>query len=439
MGRDGALVHFEVRFMKLSLLACAFAATFSATGLAQSHEVTNSKPTLASLVAELDAKNPELAGARREVDMHVARIAPAGAPPDPTLSVGSMQGFTRPPFFPTTNTPDAFWRVWASQEIPFPGKLSLRSQVARAGADASRWSAEDTRLQLIADLKVTYFEYQFVARSLEIVNRNRRVLDAFRQITEARFGVGQAIQQDVLKAQLEISGLIERTAVLERQRDGLRARINALLYRAQDTVVDPDLGFTVVALPADVSALRAQALQRYPGLKRDEQLIAGSQQQLALARKEYMPDFAINGGAQKMVGDGEEPWMYGIDFMVRIPLFWQSKQRPMLAEATAGLEASRRMRENTLARAESLVTELYVNASSAKRLMDLYSGSILPQSRLTLESSLASYQVAKAEFLTVLTNFTTVLTYEIGLEEQRTKYYAALAGLEPLVATEFIK
>jgi hypothetical protein len=39
----------------------------------------------------------------------------------------------------------------------------------------------------------------------------------------------------------------------------------------------------------------------------------------------------------------------------------------------------------------------------------------------------------------VLTNFVSVLTYEIGLEEQRTQYHVALAGLEPLVAAEFIK
>ncbi len=71
--------------------------------------------------------------------------------------------------------------------------------------------------------------------------------------------------------------------------------------------------------------------------------------------------------------------------------------------------------------------------------MDLYSGSVLPQAKLTLESALASYQVGKAEFLTVLTDFMSVLTYEIGLEEQRTQYHVALAGLEPLVAAEFIK
>ena len=423
--------------MKRLLLVCVLASFFPAMALAQPRESAGKDATLASLVAELGTNNPMLAAARREVDMRVARIAPAGTPPDPTLSIGYMSGFARPPFFPSSSTPNAFRQVGASQEIPFPGKLSLRSRIAAADADASRWSVEDTRLQLTAELKTMYFEYQFATRSLAIVKRNRELLDAFRQIAEARFSVGQAIQQDVLRAQLEISGLIERATVLERQRDGLRARINGLLFRTQDTAVDANLAFTAVALPPDPSTLRADALQRYPALKRDEQQISRSQQQLALARKEVLPDFGINAVAQQPVGG--MPWMYGLDFMVKVPIFWQRKQRPMVAEAAAGLEAGRRMRDSTVSRAEAQVTELHVNASSAKQLMDLYSGSILPQSRLTLESALASYQVGKAEFLTVLTGFMSVLTYEISLEDQRTQYHAALAGLEPLVAAEFIK
>ena len=423
--------------MKRLAVACAFVLLVSGVAGAQVREPAGADSTLASLVAELSTNNPELAAARREVDMRAARIAPAGAPPDPTLSVGYMSGFARPPFFPSSATPNAFREVGVTQEIPYPGKLSLRSRIAGTDADAARWSVENTRLQLAAELKAMYFEYQFATRSLEIVRRNRELLDQFRQIAEARFSVGQAIQQDVLKAQLEISGLIERTTVLERQRDALRARINGLLYREQSSPLDPELPFAALPLPPDAAVLRAQALERYPALKRDEQQIAKALQQLSLARKEYFPDFGINVRAQQPAGD--MPWMYGVDVMVKVPLFWQRKQRPMVAEAAAGLEAGRRMRDNTVARAEAMVGELHVNATSAKRLMDLYTGSVLPQARLTLESSLASYQVGKAEFLTVLTNFVSVLTYEIGLEEQRAQYHRAMARLEPLVAAEFIR
>jgi outer membrane protein TolC len=421
------------RFVILSALVV------SATGVAgaQVREPAAADSTLASLVAELGTNNPEIAAARREVDMRAARIAPAGTPPDPTFSIGYMSGFARPPFFPSSATPNAFRAVGVSQDLPYPGKLSLRSRIAASDANAARWFVEETRLQLAAELKTMYFEYQFATRSLEIVRRNRELLDQFRQIAESRFSVGQAIQQDVLKAQLEISGLIERTTVLERQRDALRARINGLLYRDQNAPLNPELPFATLPLPPDASLLRAQALERYPALKQDEQQITKAQQQLSLARKEFFPDFGINVRAQQPAGD--MPWMYGVDVMVKVPLFWRRRQRPMVAEAFAGLEAGRRMRDNTVARAEALVGELHVNATSARRLMDLYSGSVLPQAKLTLESALASYQVGRAEFLTVLTNFMSVLTYEIGLEEQRAQYHQALAGLEPLVAAEFIK
>ena len=423
--------------MKIFVLGFAFALLISPGLRAQQRESPAARPTLAALVGEVRRNNPDLAVARAEIAMRVARIAPAGAPPDPTLLVGYMSGFARPPFFPPSSTPEAFRQIGATQELPYPGKLGLRAKVAATDAEASRWSLATTDLQLVAEFKTTYFEYQLASRSLDVVTRNRVLLDQFRQIAEARFSVGQAIQQDVLKAQLEISALIERIVMLEQERDTLRARLNGLLNRAQDTPIDPELAFTLAPLSTDVAALRAEAQQQTPALKYDTEQITKAEQQLALARREIRPDFAINVTTRQP--GGGMPWMYGVDFMVKVPIFWQRKQRPMVTEAAAGLEAGRRMRESTVARSDAQVTAAYLNAASAERLMDLYTGSILPQARLTLESSLASYQVGKAEFLSVLTNFMSVLAYEVSFEEQRAKNHIAIARLEALVASEFIK
>jgi outer membrane protein TolC len=393
--------------------------------------------TLSALVAALESDNPELKASRREIDMRVARIQPAGALPDPTLSGGFMGGYKQPPFFPSEVTQNGFRQIAVSQEFPYPGKLALRTQIATTEATAARWDLERARWNLTSELKQMYFEYQFATRSLDIVRRNRIVLDQYRQIAEARFSVGQGIQQDVLRAQLEISSLIERTVVLERQRDAIRARINGLLYRSQDSPLNPDLSYTETELPATADPLRAEALARYPALRRGEQEITRGQQSLALARKELRPDFGVNVAAQQAVPGMASMW--GIDFSVKLPIFWQRKQRPMIAEAAAALEAGRNMRDSAAAEAEAVVTEQYIAATSSRRLINLYSDSVLPQARLTAESGLASYQVAKADFLTVLTNFTAVLTYELGLEEQRMRYHQALARLEPLVGSELIK
>lgn len=392
---------------------------------------------LVAMIAELEQRNPELAAARREVDMRVARIAPAGAPPDPTVSAGYMSGLLRPPFFPSSSTPGAFRQAGVSQELPYPGKLALRSRVAATEADMARWSYEDVRLRLIADLKAAYFEYLLIDRTLAIVQRNRTALEQFRGIAEARFSVGKASQPDVLRAQLELSILLERLASLERDGVMLRADINRLLYRPQDTPIVVSDPVTVRPVDQAVEAARAQAANRYPAIKRDEQQITRGQQALALARKERLPDFGINVTTQKFVGG--MPWMYGVDFMVKVPIFWRRKQQPMVAEAAAALEGANRMRESTVSDATARVTQEYAAMTTSQRLMDLYGDSVLPQARLALESSVASYEVGNVDFLTLLANFITVLNYEISFEEQQARYRQALARLEPLLGAEFIR
>lgn len=391
--------------------------------------------TLASLVEQLDQDNPELKASRREIDMRVARVAPASAPPDPTLSFGYMGGITRP-FFPSSSTAGAFQQFAASQEIPFPGKLALRGRVAATEVDQTRWNYEDVRRRLIADLKLAYFDYVLAERSLAIVERNKVVLDQFRQIAEAQLAVGKGLQQDVLKAQVEISLLLERITVLERQRGAMQARINGLLYRDPGTPIDANLAFGAAPMPP-LDVLRAQVADRYPALKRDERGIDRGQQALQLANREVLPDFAVNVSSMRQAQG--MPWLYGVDLMVKVPIFWQRKQRPMIAEAAAALDAAKRTRENTLAMGSAQLTEEYLAAESSRRLMDLYSGSVLPQARLALESSQASYQVGKADFLTLLTNFMTVLTYEVNLEEQTARYRQGLARIEPFVAGDLIR
>ncbi len=391
---------------------------------------------LSGLVTELERNNPELQAAKREVDMRAARIAPAGTPPDPTFSVGYMSGFVRPPFFPSSSTPDAFRQMGISQELPYPGKLGLRASIAATEADVARWSYEDVRVRLASELKAEYVEYVRLDRSLEIVRRNKKVLEDFRRIAEARFSVGKAAQADVLKAQVEISILLEQEQMLLRERTAANARVNALLYRPQETPLESSDAFVVQVPDETLDGLQALAAQRAPAIQRDVQQVTRGEGAVALAKKELYPDFGLNVTTQKPAG---MPWMYGIDFMVRVPIFWQRKQRPMIAEATAGREAARQMQNNTRAAVASAVTEQYAAMRTSRRLLDLYDDSILPQARLALESAMAAYEVGGVDFLTVLSNFTTVLSYEVNLEQQKSQYRQALARLEPLVGFELIR
>ncbi len=392
--------------------------------------------TLDALVTEMERANPELQSARREIDMRTARVAPAGALPDPTFSVGFMNEFSAVPFVPPSTNPFAFRQFSFSQEFPYPGKRGLQTSVATTEVDTARWNYEATRRRLVSDLKTAYFEYAYTVRTIDVVQRNKTLLDQMRQIAEVRFSVGKATQQDVLKAQVEVSLLLERLAVLEQQRASVQAQINGLLYRQPDTPLGPVGEYAAVSPLQSLEALRALAEKNSAALRRDETAINRGQQALALAGKELRPDFGVTVSSQK---PGGMTSMYGVDFMVRIPLYWQRKQRPMIAEAAASLESARQMRNNTRATEQADVTQEYLAATTSQRLADLYRDTILPQARLTLESSLASYQVGNVDFLTLLSSYQTVLTYEVSYEEQAARYRQALARLEPFIGQELVR
>jgi cobalt-zinc-cadmium efflux system outer membrane protein len=404
-------------------------------GAAQPSPARAEPGTLAELVAELERRSPELQAARREVERRVARILPSGALPDPVVTVGYMGGLL-PPFFPSAAVANAFQEFGASQEFPYPGKRALRSRIAATEAEAERWNYEDLRRRLVAELKTAYFEYVFVTRSLELIEKHKALLDELRRIAEIRFSVGQGIQQDVLKAQLEISLLLERRETLERDRRVLQARINGLLNRPPETPVSPALAVTSTPLP-DLATLHRLAERQNPALGRDEQVVRRDRLALALARKERLPDFAMAFTSRRVVGG--MPWMYGLEVMVKVPLYWPRKQRPLIAEAAAALESSRQMRERTVATVRAEVAAEYETAVASERLVELFSDSVLPQARLALESSLAAYQVGTVDFLTVVTNFITVLNYEVSAEAQQARYRQALARLEPLAGMEFVR
>lgn len=393
--------------------------------------------TLAGLVAELEGNNPELLAAKHEVDVRAARVGPAGALPDPVLTVSSMTGFTRPPFFPASATPNAFRSLSFSQEFPFPGKRALRTSVAAADVDAERWSYEDTRRRLIADLKAAYLDYVLATRSAQLIADDKILADHLRRVAEEQFSVGRGAQQDVVKAQIEVSMLVERGLLAEGRRQTALAAVNLLLNHRPDTPLPTAATFVADAVPGDLVQLEAAIDANDAALHRDTARVRMNERAVTLARADLRPDFRLGLSAQRYVGD--MPWMYGVDLMVSLPIYAARKQEPAIAEAAAALGESERTRDSTRAKAVSAVTAALIEAKSADQLVRLYADSVLPQSQLALDSSLSAYQAGSVDFLSVLTNFQALLAAQLSRLEQEVRRDQALVRLEPLVGTEFVK
>lgn len=383
---------------------------------------------LDSLVDELLARNPSIQAARRAVDAARARVTPAGTLPEPTVAFETMGNLIPPTLM--AGDPSSARVLRFSQEVPFPGKLKLQGQAARAEADAQRWRYEGVRREAVAELKSAYYDL-FLARKLgDVVESSRKLLRQFAEISEAQYKVGKGAQQDLIKADVEVARLLDRLTELDRDEGIAEARINTLLYRPADTAVTvpPDLSAPGMAYTIDELYKKVETSN--PEVRVGRKEIERSEYDVALAKKSFYPDFE---GEFSYFNRRELPEMYGLMVKARIPLYFWRRQRPELEAATSSLLEQRKTYDSTLSTLYFRLKDPYLRAAANAKLLDLYGKSIIPRSTLALESSLSSYRVGAVDFLSLLSNQQTVLEYEMKYYEVLVDSYKAMVALETLV------
>jgi cobalt-zinc-cadmium efflux system outer membrane protein len=389
---------------------------------------------LEDLVSEALQRNPGVQSALRQVEALRHRVPQAETLPDPTVSVGWAGNIT--PFSVQNGDPSSNRAITASQSLPYPGKLKLRGEIADREAEAARWDYEAARRKLVADVKSAYYDYFAAAKAVEITQKNKDLLQKLSSIAEARYRVGKGIQQDVLRSQVEISLLRQRLTVFEQQQGTAQVRLNTLLFRDPEAPLPPPASFEPAKIGHSLDELYTLAREQDTGLQREQRMIERNQYAVNLAQKDYRPDFNVGYMYQQRP---DMPDMHGFTVTANIPIFYRTKQREAVREQTEQLASSQRSKENRQTELSFAVKQQYLLAKSSEQLLKLYSQAIVPQSSLALESSMASYQVGAVDFLTILTNFTVVLDYEVSYYRELANYQMALANLEPLVGVELTK
>lgn len=387
--------------------------------------------SLRELIEQGLSHNPEIKSMQRSIDMMRARIPQAKALPEPMLSIGYMGNpIPLPPFDIQKDDPSSGRSISLSQEIPLWGKRGLKGKMASMDAEAEWWSYEQTRLNVVAEIKDVYFELFYLDKAIEVITRNKALLEKFAKIAEARYSVGKGIQQDVLKAQVEISKLIEQAAVLEQRRQLAAGRLNSLLYKDVETFIDRTEEVKPQPVSFTLGEIKELAFANYPSLKGQKSKISREQYAMELANKEFYPDVTVSFNYQNRPS---MPDMYGLMVGVKLPIFPGQRQRPAVAEAASSKAAEEKRLQGMITLLAYKVQEQYLAAKTAEKLVSLYGTTIIPQSSLSLESAIAGYEVGSVDFLTLLDNLTTLLGYELNYYEQVSNGEKAVAALEPLV------
>ena len=386
---------------------------------------------LEDLVREALQKNPAVQSAQHMVEAQRRRVPQVKTLPDPMVGIG-WEGNIRP-FSVQTGDPSSYRAVTASQQLLYPGKLRLRGEIASKEADAASADYEGIRRRVTTDVKAAYFEYWFYDKALRTTLKDKDLLTKLSQIAEARYRVGKGIQQDVLRSQVEISLLLQRLTVLQQQRATSQARLNTLLARSPEAPLPPAVNIERSPLNYSLDDLYKLAHQSDPGLQREQQMIERNQLAVSLAQKDYYPDLSVGYMYQQRPN---LPDMQGMTFTVNIPVFYKSKQREEVRQATEERLAAESSHDNRQNELNFELKQQYLTAKASDELLRLFSQGVIPQSSLALESSMSAYQVGTVDFLSVLGNFSTVLNYEIDYYRELANYQSSLARIESMVGVD---
>lgn len=380
--------------------------------------------SLKALVDEAIQQNPDIRSARNRWEASKAVIPQVQTLPDPELKLGYQQ---IPAVSPIEGAVYGF-----GQNIPFPGKLRLRGEVAARQSDRLEQQYLALKFAVVARLKETYFDLHFVHKAIEIVEKNKLLLVQFEKTAKARYAVGQASQQDVFRAQVEISRVLDRLAVLEQQKESLHAAVNRILNRPPADSLGTPEEISLTRLTRSLSELNRLAKDFSPILLANTHGIQSAEQAVALARKEYFPDFGLN--ALGLRNDRINTNGYQVTFGISIPLFYQTKQRQGVNEALATLSGARQdlnaSRQDVLFR----VKDAYERAVRAERLVKVVGKAIIPQATLALQAAQAGYGVGTVDFLTMLNNLLTLQENELELHGEMVAHEKAITRLEEMTA-----
>ena len=383
---------------------------------------------LTALVEEAQQNNPEIQAATHGAQAAGHAAKQAGALPDTQVMVQHLSVGSPRPFAGYTNSDFAYMGLGAAQEFPWPGKRALRTQVAGAQADAMRTQSGAVSRIVVEQVKMAYFKLAYLQATLDILLRDDKLLGEMEQTAESRYRVGQGNQQEVLKAQLQHTRILQEITLHHREQGQLQAQLKQLLGRAQDS---PDIATETLrerALPASASELLQQARQNNPEINARERLVQRADLQTDLARKEFRPDF----GLQYMYQNTDRKFRdyYMLTFTVTLPN--RGRRRAELAEATENRQTAAAELNAEVQRRMAEVQDQYVIAKTSTEQLKIFREGLMPQAEATFRAAMAAYQANRQDFETLLSSFRDVLDFEEQYQKELSEHESALARLESL-------
>lgn len=414
----------------MNVVTFATATFVVAAGLsAFGQEPMASAPTpLSQLLVEAEANNPQVSVADHEARAARQMAQQVTTLPDPKVTYQQLSVGSPKPFAGYTNSDFSYIGIGASQELPYPGKLRLRGQVAERDADTKQAEVDVTKTSIADSIKADYLQLAYLQQTLGVLRQNEDVLDQLIQDATAHYRVGQFMQQDVLEAQVERTKIVRQITMHHQQMWQAQAQLKGLLNRDQGSpdIVTEDLAET--PLKRSSSDLLGMVRQNNPQILADASSIRKRDAEVASSKREGKPDFEVGYMYQNTDRKYRDYYMFTFD--VRFPR--KKRVNAESAEAEEQRSASQRTLDAHFEQQLAQVQQDYVQATSDEELLKEYREGLIPQSDAVYRAALSAYASNREQFAHVLTYFTNVLSLKLEYTSTLEDHEISLAHLESL-------
>src|SRR5712692_5787751 len=396
---------------------------------AQEVPSSNQPAKLADLLAEAERSNPQIQAARHGWDSAKQVPTQASTLPDPQFVLQHVSVGSPRPFSGYTNSDFAYVGLGISQDLPYPGKLRLRGEIARKDADVTQQKYESVRRVILAEVKMAYFQLAYLAKRQGILEGDGKLLEQVEQAAEARYRSGMGNQHDVLQAQLERTKLLREITTNQLEAGKIQAAIKQLLSRTQSSpdIETTELSESPAARSYDELLVAAKAYN--PEIISAQKTVEKERLQVDLAKKDFYPDFNLQYMWQRT-----DPTQFRAYYMVtigvRIPIYRARRQQPELAQAQADQNRAKSEYEMQTQQIAFQLRQQFLSAEKSQELLKIYREGLIPQARAELEAGMAAYQSNRQDFQALLASFLDVLKLDEEYWQTLSEHETALAQIE---------
>lgn len=371
-----------------------------------------SSATLQGVVDLARARNPEIVAARKMWEMARAKVAAESAWPAPEVGV-EYWGFARSSL--NAGTAEEKWYDVA-QTVPFPGKLSLRGRSAAHAARREEENYRATELEVVSQVKQAYFDLLLAQKTVKVLEETAEILRRIAGTAESKYAVGKTSQPSVLRAQVELSKTQNAAITARQSRDTARAKLNALLARPVETPLEAEEEPKLEPIP-EAAELEKSAFANRPEVHAAGHHVDHMRAELAAQRADYLPDFMLQYTLRER--NNMRPDSVAMVKMT-LPFLWFRRQRAIIRSTVAEKEHADAALEAARVKTAYEIRETAAALDAARRMVELYRTTILPQSEQSLRVAESGYRADRIAFLELM-------EAEKALVDSKLEYYKAVS------------